>query len=78
VAGGRYRLDFAWPDFKVAVECGGYEAHGSTRERFGKDRARYAELVASGYRVLPVTWSVARTEPGRVVRWLEATLALAA
>ena len=78
VAGGRYRLDFAWPDFKVAVECDGYEAHGSTRARFGKDRARYAELVASGYRVLPVTWSVARTEPGQVVRWLEDTLALAA
>lgn len=78
VPGGRYRLDFAWPDVKVAVECDGFDAHGSTRARFGKDRARYAELVALGYRVLPVTWSAARMEPSRVVRWLVDTLALAA
>jgi very-short-patch-repair endonuclease len=78
VPGGRYRLDFAWPDVKVAVECDGFDAHGSTRARFGKDRARYSELVASGYRVLPVTWSAARQQPDRVLRWLEDTLALAA
>jgi very-short-patch-repair endonuclease len=78
VAGGRYRLDFAWPDVRVALECDGYGSHGSTREVFGKDRARYAELVAAGYRVLPVTWHVAHRDPHRVTRWLGRTLALAA
>jgi very-short-patch-repair endonuclease len=78
VPGGRYRLDFAWTDVKVALECDGFDAHASTRDRFGKDRARYAELVSSGYRVLPVTWDVARREPDRMVRWLHRTLALAA
>jgi very-short-patch-repair endonuclease len=75
---GRYRLDFAWPDVEVALECDGYEHHGSTRERFGKDRARYAELVAAGYRVVPVTWDIARNDPDRVIRWLRATITRAA
>jgi len=73
-AGGRYRLDFAWPEHKLGLECDGWEAHG-TRTAFGKDRERLSEMVAMGWRVLLVTWDVGTRQPGRVVRWVEMALA---
>jgi very-short-patch-repair endonuclease len=72
--GGRYRLDFAWPDRKLALECDGWEHHGD-RVAFGKDRDRLSELVASGWRVLLVTWDASTRRPKRVVRWVEMALA---
>jgi very-short-patch-repair endonuclease len=71
VDSGRYRLDFAWPDLKVGVECDGWEHHG-TRVAFGKDRARFAELAASRWRVLPVTWDVCTRQSERFLRWVRA------
>lgn len=70
VPGGRYRLDYAWPDLHLGMECDSWEHHGANKSDFGKDRARYAELVVVGYRVLPVTWDVAKRDPRRVIRWL--------
>jgi very-short-patch-repair endonuclease len=72
-AGGRYRLDFAWPDRKLGLECDGWEAHG-TRSAFGKDRARLSEMVSTGWRVLLVTWEVSTRDPRRVLRWVESSL----
>jgi very-short-patch-repair endonuclease len=71
---GRYRLDFAWPDCKLALECDGWQHHGD-RAAFGKDRERLSELVALGWRVLLVTWHVATKTPDRVARWVERSLA---
>ena len=73
-AGGRYRLDFAWPERKLALECDGWEHHG-TRLAFGKDRERLSEMVATGWRVLVVTWDDGTRQPRRVVRWVEMALA---
>ena len=73
-AGGRYRLDFAWPDRKLGLECDGWEAHGD-RVAFGKDRERLSEMVALGWRVLLVTWDVGTRQPQRVMRWVETALA---
>jgi very-short-patch-repair endonuclease len=70
VPGGRYRLDFCWPDLMLGLECDSYEHHGVRRADWGKDRARYAELAVVGLRVMPVTWGVARHDPKRVLRWL--------
>ncbi len=75
--GGRYRLDFAWPERKLALECDGWEHHG-TRVAFGKDRARLSEMTSGGWRVLVVTWDVATREPSRVLRWVVTALADAA
>jgi very-short-patch-repair endonuclease len=75
--GGRYRLDFAWPDCKVALECDGWAHHG-TRAAFGKDRARLSDLVSLGWRVLVVTWDVATKSPERLVRWVDSALTQAA
>jgi hypothetical protein len=74
---GRYRLDFAWPGLKVGLECEGWADHGG-RAAWGKDRARLAELVAAGWRILPLTWDVCSREPARVVEWIQMTLAKAA
>jgi very-short-patch-repair endonuclease len=53
--GQAYRLDFAWPALRVAVEADGYEAHGGRRS-FERDHARFAVLAAHGWYVVPVTW----------------------
>ncbi len=77
VGGGRYRLDFAWPELRVGLECEGWEHHGG-RAAFGKDRARYAELAAIGWRLLPVTWDACTRQPARVLRWIRAAVTRAA
>jgi very-short-patch-repair endonuclease len=67
VAGGnRYRLDFAWPELRVAVECKGFAFHGG-REHFDPGEDRTAELVAAHWRVVPVTWQQATKSPDRVL-----------
>jgi very-short-patch-repair endonuclease len=73
LAGRRYRVDFAWPDLRVALECDGWEHHGR-RSAFAADRARFAELAAAKWRVLPVTWHAVTKEPERVERWLRDSL----
>jgi very-short-patch-repair endonuclease len=66
--GGRYRLDFAWPLYRVAVECDSFEWHGN-RLRWKRDRRRVAAIEALGWRVLFVTWDdVVRHGPETVHR----------
>jgi very-short-patch-repair endonuclease len=71
--GGRYRLDFAWPEHRVGLECDGWEHHGA-RTAFDPDRARLAEFAAARWRILPVTWRACTREPERVERWLRDSL----
>jgi very-short-patch-repair endonuclease len=72
--GGRYRLDFAWPERRIGLECDGWEHHGA-KSAFAPDRARLAEFGAARWRVLPVTWHAVTREPARVERWLRDALA---
>jgi very-short-patch-repair endonuclease len=67
--GGRYRLDFAWPELELGLECDGYEYHGGT-VRWGKDRDRLAEFSSVGWRLIPLTWNVCQRDPERVIRWI--------
>jgi very-short-patch-repair endonuclease len=69
VSGGRYRLDFAWPELKVGLEAEGWSEHGG-RAAWGKDRDRYAELTSVGWRVLPITWEAITQHADRVLRWV--------
>jgi very-short-patch-repair endonuclease len=71
--GGRYRLDFAWPEHRVGLECDGWEHHGR-RSAFAPDRARLAEFAAVHWLILPVTWHAVTREPARVERWLRDSL----
>jgi very-short-patch-repair endonuclease len=74
---GPYRLDFAWPELRVAVETDGWATHGR-RKGFEDDRARDAALLAAGWRVLRVTYRRLRREPTLVAAQLAAVLAQAA
>ena len=51
----RYRLDFAWPILRVALETEGFEWHG-TRSRWKQDRIRTAALERLGWRIVVATW----------------------
>src|SRR5690242_4538180 len=51
VRGGRYRLDFAHPSTKTAIELDGYEHHKGYRA-FTADRKRDRQLQQDGWRVL--------------------------
>lgn len=47
----RYRLDFALPDKKIAIEADGYGFH-SSREAFTSDRSRQRILESQGWRFI--------------------------
>ena len=66
------RLDFAYPDVKLAIEADGYASH-ARRERWERDRARDARLTLLGWRVLRFTWSDIKKRP----HWVAATISQA-
>jgi very-short-patch-repair endonuclease len=72
---GPYELDMLWRDARVVVELDGYEFH-SSRAAFERDRARDAELQASGFVVLRFTWRQVKDQPELVIARLARTLAL--
>ena len=47
-----YRLDFAWPEFRIAVEYDGYAAHAERQEG---DRRRDEDLAGRGWIVVHAT-----------------------
>ena len=51
VLGGKYRIDFADVERKIAIELDGH-AHHSDKEAFENDRVRERELEKAGWRVL--------------------------
>jgi very-short-patch-repair endonuclease len=73
----RYRLDFAFPVLKVAVEGHGFGAHGG-RIAHVRDSRRLADLAGAGWSVIPVTWEAATQDPARVVENVCAALVEAA
>lgn len=60
----RYRLDFAWPDLKIALEYDGYEAHEDRAER---DQARDEDLRRRGWLVVRADSADLRS-PSRLLR----------
>lgn len=66
-------VDFAFPDRGLAIECDGYETHG-TREAFENDRLRAARLVSSGWRVMMLTWKQVTEEPKKVIALIQQAL----
>jgi very-short-patch-repair endonuclease len=73
INGCRYRLDLAYPAWRVAVEYDGDEHRGQARAR--RDLAREADLVSAGWRVLRFDASVVLWRPDRIVRAVQAELA---
>jgi very-short-patch-repair endonuclease/predicted transcriptional regulator of viral defense system len=49
------RVDFAYPELKLAIEVDGFEPH-TALDVFRKDRARQNDLVSNGWTVLRYVW----------------------
>ena len=49
------KVDFAYPEIKLAIEVDGYETHSSL-DAFQHDRSRQNDLVELGWTVLRFTW----------------------
>jgi hypothetical protein len=60
------RVDFAWPDYRVAVEYDGVDWH-SDPEAMRRDRRRRAALEDVGWVVMSITFDDVRYSPWRFV-----------
>lgn len=70
-----YRLDYAFPDRRLAFEVSGYAWHHSPQQ-MGRDLARHRRLVLTGWTVVSFTWTDVVERPEQVtadVRALAAT-----
>ncbi len=64
-SGQRYRLDLAWPAFKVACEYDGVAFH--TGHRLFADRTRLNDLTRSGWRIVFVTADTIWSHPESLI-----------
>jgi len=67
------RVDFAYPDAKLAIEVDGFEPH-TELETFQRDRVRQNELVALKWSVLRFTWTEVDKQSPRVAKVVGAHL----
>jgi hypothetical protein len=75
--GNLWRLDFAWPDEKLAVEYDGFDFH-SDRKDFRRDRQKRAALEAMRWTVLNVIDVDVRRTPHAMVDRIATVLVVAA
>ena len=71
----KYRVDLAYPDLKIAIECLGKDGHLND-ESFEYDPVRRNALLLDGWIVLEVTWRRLIEEPEKVVAEVRKALAL--
>jgi very-short-patch-repair endonuclease len=60
------RVDFAYPQQRLALEAVSYKWH-SARGAWKRDQTRWNELVARGWRIVNVTWDELRDRPHVVI-----------
>lgn len=68
-----HEVDMLWCEQRLIVELDGYRFHGS-QAAFEQDRRRDADLQATGYRVVRITWQRLVGEPQAEARRLLAML----
>ena len=68
VEGGAFlgRVDFAYPDLRLAIEADSYAYH-SQRADWEADKRRRALLVSHGWRVLEATWRAMVDDPQELI-----------
>ncbi|OBG15616.1 hypothetical protein A5765_00500 [Mycolicibacterium celeriflavum] len=71
--GRLWRVDFAWPDRKFAVEFDGFDYH-SSRESLRKDRQKRAALEEIDWGVMSIVSDDVRRQPDVMVRRIRAQL----
>jgi very-short-patch-repair endonuclease len=69
----RFRLDFAWPGLKLAVEADGREYHDAPAALYS-DRARANALELAGWTILRFTWKDLLHDPEGVVAQVAAAI----
>ena len=72
-----WRLDFAWPEWRVAAEYDGVDWH-SGPDAFLRDRRRSSALQELGWVIVPIVAEDVRYRPGDLIRRLETQLRRAA
>jgi very-short-patch-repair endonuclease len=72
--GRRRFVDLAYPDALLAVEADGYTHHATLGE-WSRDHVRSNELVALGWRILPVTYRDLQLRPAAVADQVRRALA---
>jgi very-short-patch-repair endonuclease len=73
ILGGRYFIDFAYPEVRLGIEAEGYSAHGG-RVRWQDDLERRNVLTALGWRILHFTWQQIMHRPHEVIRTIREAL----
>jgi restriction endonuclease-like protein len=68
--GVAYRIDFAYPEKRIAVEYDEFDPH-TTPEAFVQDRRRQNDLQECGWTVIRFTWDDLRDDPAGVARRLD-------
>lgn len=68
-----WRVDFAWPDCRVAVEYDGFDWH-SDREQFARDRMKRAALAEIDWTMISIVADDVRKHPQDMVRRIEHAL----
>lgn len=76
-SGRHWRLDFAWPLRKLAVEYDGFDWH-SDPASFTRDRQKRAALQEMGWTLLSIVADDVRRRPGDFLRRLEFELSRSA
>jgi very-short-patch-repair endonuclease len=67
------RVDFAYPDCKIAIEFVGWDFH-SGRRRWEKDLRRRTSLESRGWMVLEFTWDEIMNQPDLVIETIHRAL----
>lgn len=73
VNGKTWRLDFAWPEYRLAAEYDGVAWH-SGRAAFLRDRRRSAALQELGWVAVPILAEDVRRWPGQLIRRIQRQL----
>lgn len=63
--GEMWRVDFAWPDMRLAAEYESIEWHAGPAEML-RDKTRRAKLQELGWTIVPIVVDDVRREPGRL------------
>ncbi|MGZ4509860.1 MAG: hypothetical protein ACXVX4_00580 [Mycobacterium sp.] len=71
--GDLWRLDFAWPEFRVAAEYDGVDWH-SGQDAFIRDRRRYSALQELGWAVVAILAEDVRRRPWDLIRRIQAQM----
>jgi very-short-patch-repair endonuclease len=69
LSGREYRIDFAWPFLRLAVEVDGASVHGP--RQLGSDLRRQNHIVLDGWMILRFTWLMVAKEPAAVEELLK-------